>query len=339
MTTSGLGLSIAVLAFGASTIYLAVQLSKERDYSEQLASETRALNDRIAALEKARATPPPLVSGVFSAVSVPPGKSVSALPPPATASVEARTDRTESVVVNGPGMPMGGDAFRKMMRAQMRAQNKQMYADVGTYLGLSKEDTTKFIDLITDQQADGITMWRDNNDPAENARKANEARRAYDAKIAEHLGPEKLKLLEQYQQTIPVRQEVEALSQQLAGSDASQLSDDQRKRLLAALLEERKINPAPDYRRGITGEDYKTTYLNWQDDYNARVAAQFRGILDSEQYAAYTEYQKWQKEMNEQMRRAAPTPAGNVMYSTAAPGTIVGEIAIVTGPDEAAKEP
>jgi len=52
MKTSGLSLSIAVLAFGASTIYLAMELSKERAHSEQLADATRALNARIAELEK-----------------------------------------------------------------------------------------------------------------------------------------------------------------------------------------------------------------------------------------------------------------------------------------------
>ena len=54
MKTSALSLSIAVLAFGASTIYLAVQLSEERAHSEQLADASRALNARIAELEKAR---------------------------------------------------------------------------------------------------------------------------------------------------------------------------------------------------------------------------------------------------------------------------------------------
>jgi outer membrane murein-binding lipoprotein Lpp len=54
MKTSGLSLAIAVLAFAASTIYLAVQLSEERAHSEQLVDATRALNARIAELEKVR---------------------------------------------------------------------------------------------------------------------------------------------------------------------------------------------------------------------------------------------------------------------------------------------
>ena len=330
MTTSGLGLSVAVLAFGASTIYLAVQLGDERAHSEQLINETRALNARIAELEKARAEPRPAVSGVFGAINMQPGQSVSvALPPPPTpaAKTEARRDHLEAVLVNGPSLQPNSEAFQKIIRAQMRAQNKQIYADVGTQLGLRKEDASKLIDLLTDQQADGMGISHETMDQTERMRLMNEARRENQAKIADLLGPEKLKLLEQYQQTIPVRQEVDMLARQLDGSDAAPLSEDQRKRLLAALIEERNLAPAPDYRRGNTGEDFKTTYLDWQENYNARVAAHARSVLDAEQYAAYDQYQQWQKEMNEQMRSAAG-PRGTVMYSTAAPGTMVGEVSV-----------
>ena len=131
----------------------------------------------------------------------------------------------------------------------MRAQNKQMYADVGSQLGLSREDASKLIDLLTDQHVDGMAISREATDPTERMRLMNEARRENQAKIADLLGPEKLKLLEQYQQTIPVRQEVDMLARQLEGSDAAPLSDDQRKRLLAAIIEERKLVPPPDYRQ------------------------------------------------------------------------------------------
>ena len=49
-------------------------------------------------------------------------------------------------------MPPQSEAFQKMMRAQMRAYNKQMYADVGAQLGLTREEVNKLIDLLTDQQ-------------------------------------------------------------------------------------------------------------------------------------------------------------------------------------------
>jgi hypothetical protein len=55
-----------------------------------------------------------------------------------------------------------------------------------------------------------------------------------------------------------------------------------------------------------------------------RVAAQARGILNNEQYTAYDDYVKWQKEMNEQMH------IQRVQGAIAAPGVMVGETSVVT---------
>jgi hypothetical protein len=55
MKPANLGLSIASLAFAASTIYLAVQLREERARAAQFTEESQALQARIAELEKARA--------------------------------------------------------------------------------------------------------------------------------------------------------------------------------------------------------------------------------------------------------------------------------------------
>jgi len=333
MKTSALGLSIAVVAFGASTIYLAMQLSEERALSGQLAETTRTLNARIAELEKSRAEPRYAMSGTFGGINTAPGSTISALPPPPAGG---RSRAGESTPINGPPLPTQSEAFRKMMRAQMRAQNKKIYADVGSQLGLSREDANKLIDLLTDQHSGGFAI-SDQTDPQERMRQMNDALRENEAKIADLLGPEKLKLLQQYQQTIPARQELDVLAHQIEGSDAAALSDDQRKRLLAALVEERNRIPAPGYSRGTTGEEYRKSYTDWQDDYDARIAEQFRGILNTEQYAAYDQYQQWQKEMNAQMRMATG-PNGTVIYSAVAPGTIVGETAIMTTTAEAESE-
>ena len=333
MKASGLGLSIAVVAFGASSIYLAVQLNEERAHSEQLAEATRALNARIAELEKARPDTRYAMSGTFSAINAAPGSIISAAPP---STAESKSRGVETTVMNGPPLPMQSEAFRQMMRTQMRAQNKKIYADVGSHLGLSRDDANKLIDLLTDQNSDGFGISRE-TDPAERARLLNDAQRENEAKIADLLGPEKLRLLREYQQTLPSRQELDMLAQQLEGSDAASLNDEQRKRLLAALVEERNRIPAPGYSRGTTSEEYMKAYGDWQDEYNARVAAQFRGILNTEQYAAYDQYQQWQKEMNAQMRMASG-PSGGVIYSAVAPGTIVGETAIVTTTSESESE-
>ncbi len=332
MKTSSLSLSIAVLAFAASTIYLAMQLTEERARSEQLVDATQALNARIAELEKARAEPRFAGSGTFGAAAMAPGATLSAAPLPADGKSGARPEVLEATAVNGPMMQPQGEAFQKMIRSQMRAHNKQMYADVATQLGLSREDASKLIDLLTDQQVAGFGISREVTDPVERQRLVDEAMRDNKAQIASLLGPEKVQLLEEYQQSIPARQELDVLARQLEGSDAPPLTADQRKRLLAALVEERQRIPSPQFPTGADHNDFAKAYKEWQEDYNARIAAQARTILNTEQYAAYDDYQKWQKEMNEQMSRARieAGASGNVMFTATAPGVFVGEAAVVT---------
>ena len=332
MKTSALSLSIAVLAFGASTIYLAVQLSEERAHSEQLADASRALNARIAELEKARDEGRIAMNGTFGSINLPPGATQNTQLPPTPAASEGQPDARAAVGVNGPFMPPQSEAFQKMMRAQMRSHNKQMYADVGAQLGLTREEVNKLIDLLTDQQSGGLAIPSGITDPAEIQRLMEEGMRENKAKIASLLGPEKLDSFEEYQRSLPARQELDVLARQIEGSDAIPLNEDQRKRLLAALIEERKRIPLPQFPAGTDPIDFAKAYGDWQTDYNARVAAQARGILNTEQYTAYDDYLKWQREMNEQMNiaRVQGGGNGNVMFSVAAPGVMVGETAVVT---------
>jgi hypothetical protein len=343
MKTSVLSLSIATLAFGASTIYLAHRLHDELAHSERIAEESRALGARVAELEKARDEAGPVGVGSLGALNVTPGESASvAMPAPPPVKPDAGAQVAEAAVVNGPVMRLEGEAFRKMMRANMRAHNKQIYADVGSQLGLTREETSKLIDLLVDQQVAGIGFSPEVTDPAERNRLIQEAMRQNKAAIADLLGPAKLESLEEYQKSIPARQELDVLARQLDGSDAS-LSVDQRKRLLEALIEERKRIPLPIYSPGSSPEDHAKAYTDWQEDYNERIASQSRGILTSEQYAAYDEYQQWQKEMREQMASARGpngVARGNFMFAPATPGVMVGEsIAITTSSAETVKSP
>jgi hypothetical protein len=330
MKTSGLSLSLAVLAFAASTIYLAVQLRDERVRSAELADATRTLNARIAELEKARETRPSL-SGTFGAIDMVPGAAMSEQAP---SKSESRPQAFDAAVVNAPAPPQG-EAFQKMMRSQVRAHNRQMYAEARSQLGLSREEANKLIELLTDQQV-GFGLSPEVTDRDERQRLWEAAMRENKAQIADLLGPERLKSLEEYQQSIPARQEVDILARQLEGSDGSSLSAEQRKRLIAAIIEERKRIPMPTPATAGGAQDYMAAYADWETDYNIRVAAQARTILDGEQYAAYDEYQQAQKEMREQMRhmRVQAGASGNVMFTTASPGVIVGEV-VGEVPDEA----
>src|SRR4030095_2424295 len=159
MKSSALGLAIAAIAFGASTIYLAVQLNEERAQADEVSATMAALNARIAELEKAReqrfAT-----SGVFGGDALAQG-GMAMVPPPPPDKGEVELKTGESAVVFNAPPPPRSEAFERMMRTNMRANNKLMYADVGEKLGLSKDDTNKLINMLTDQQVGNMTRMRE----------------------------------------------------------------------------------------------------------------------------------------------------------------------------------
>ena len=336
MKLSALGLAIAAVAFGASTIYLSVQLTEERDQAEKVAKTMADLNARIAELEKVREQRF-VASGAFGAVELAQGGIAVNPPQPSTEKGEApKAEFTEAVAIGAP--PPRSEAFEKMMRSNLRSNNKRMYADLGEKLGLNQEDTNKLIGMLTDQQLDNFGQMRDlnNTDPAERRRMLDEERREDQAEIENFLGASKAAALRDYQETIPARQEMEQLARQLEGSDAT-MSDDQQKRMLTALVDERKRIPMPQMSDNATPEEYTKAYAEWQSDYNERVSAQARSILNTEQMTAYSDYQQWQKEMQQHMvtRRANRGPrgtsaGGNVTFSAVAP--IAGEAMIVVSP-------
>ena len=344
MKTSALGLAIAAIAFGASTIYLSVQLSEERAQAEKVAETMAALNARINELEQAREQRF-AATGAFGAVEAQSGIGMGPPAPAQPEKGEAKPETTELVSFGPP--PPRSEAFEKMMRTNMRANNKRMYADVGKKLGLNKEDTNKLINMLTDQQLDNFGQMREVNtaDPAERRRLIDEARRENQAELENFLGASKAAALRDYQDTIPARQELEQLSRQLEGSDAT-LTDEQHERMLTALVDERKRIPMPQMSDTTTPEEYSKAYAEWQDDYNERVNAQAHSILNSEQITTYSEYQQWQKEMREQMvtRRAGRGPrgvaGGNVSFATAAP--VAGETTmfmLAPPPEEKPRKP
>ena len=344
MKSSALGLAIAAIAFGASTIYLAVQLNEERAQAEQVAATMAALNTRLAELERARELRFG-ASGVFGGDALA-QSGLPMPPPPPPDNGDVKQEAAENAVFNATPPPRS-EAFEKMMRTNMRANNKRLYAGVGDKLGLSKEDTSKLINMLTEQQVDNFGRMREMNvaDPSQRRQAMDEARREDQAEIDAFLGPSKAAALRDYQDSIPARQEMEQITRQLEGADAT-LTEDQQNRLLAALIEERKRVPMPQMSENTTPEDYSKAYTDWQNDYDERVDSQAHNILNTEQMTAYNEYQQWQKEIRDQMatrrviRGLRGAVGGNVTFMSAAP-IAGGEVAIMTAPppEERARKP
>jgi hypothetical protein len=199
--------------------------------------------------------------------------------------------------------------MQKMMRSQIRAHHKRLYADLGDKLGLSPEEAGKLIDLITDQQLSDMERARNQRpgDPAFNTRDKNLG------EIAALIGQDKMQQYAQFQESMPARQEVDMLSRQLDGADLT-LSKDQRDRMVTALYEERKRIPAPEFSQSGSREDYNQAMNAWNEDYQARASARARSILSSEQLATFDEYQQWRSDMRRQFdARRAQRGDGNVM--------------------------
>ena len=322
MKTPVLGLLIAAAAFGASTVFLTIELKHERAQADALTQANNALTARIAELEKAHHQRR-YAGGFFGGDQMARGEQVTgSLPPPGSPG-----DKPDTAPESGPPPMMfpGGrsEAFQKMMRSQIKANNKRLYADVGPALGLSKDEAAKLVDLLTEQQVDSFGKAREVADPAERKTLIDEARRDNQAQITDLLGATKAEQLKDYQDTLPARQELEMMSRQLEGSDTA-LSDDQNKRMLAALVEERKRVPMPQLSENATPEEYTKAYSDWQANYSERVASQAHSILTTEQYSTFNDFQQWQTEVRQQMsarpgRGPRGMPGDSVQFAVATP--------------------
>jgi hypothetical protein len=320
MKPSMLGLLIAAVAFGASSVYLGVQLNEERLKADQILEESRVLSARIASLEKARAE-----LEALRAVSPEPLPVPAGMPgvPPREVLADARPASDQPVAGADtrnfrPGPPPErSEAFQKMVRSQIRGNYKRLYADLGAKLGLGQEEANKLIDLITDQQVtmmDRMRQERGNGQaPADRVATMEKIQQENLAQITNLIGGDKIELYKQYQDTLPARQEVEMLSRQLEGNDAG-LSKDQHDRMVTALAEERGRVPAPKLADSGSPEEYSKAMSEWQEDYNERSATRARSILSGDQLAAYNEYQQWSREMRQNFesrrggRAGAATP-------------------------------
>lgn len=326
MKASMLGLVIATAACAASSLYLWYELDAQREQAARVDEANRGLQARIAELEEARARfaqqraeSPPLLAG---------GRTVPASAPP----VPAEGATTAESKVGAPAQVWQAPsaerspAFKKVMRAQIRAANQRLYADLGTELGLDKETANKLIDLLTTQQVQGF-------DPTHAEQQVAEIQRQNQAAIEALIGPDKAQSLEEYQRSMPARAEFEMLARQLEAND-SPLSAEQARRLRAAYIEERARVPYPAFEATDgTSDKYFKAMTDWEEDYNQRVSDAAAGILTSQQQNTFNDIQQWQKEMRAgvQIPLGSGGPRGFFVRGGAVPmGAVAGSVTFAT---------
>jgi hypothetical protein len=193
-----------------------------------------------------------------------------------------------------PGSAPSRDAASmQVVRSQMHALNSRLYADVGAQLGLTRDEASKLIDLLTDQQVDRLKGERDIADSS-----AQSA-------IADLLGGANAAALAEYQKTLPERHELLAIAGQLEGAGVA-LTAQQSTRLLAVLADERQRipEPAPD----STPVESTQEFNDWQAGHTERVATQARVILSSSQWAVFESYQRELTEQRERLNSLSSRP-------------------------------
>jgi hypothetical protein len=310
MKASMLGLMVASVAFGGSSVYLWRQLDEQRHRADAAELAVRSLSARIGQQQAARAAnmqPRPDIDAGFASSEAAPLR----VPRPASGITLEKGKADDAPPQMTPWTIQGHEpspAMKRMMRANTRSFNRRMYADVGDALGLDKDTALKLVDLISDQQNSSFDHARESDDPTDATANWDDIHRQQEKAIADLIGPDKLLSLQQYQQTMPARQEFDMLSQQLASSDLP-LTQDQSRKLLATYVTERARVPMPTYTEGADGADYNKAVNAWQADYAQRISDEANHILDADQLTAYNEIQQWQKEMREQMP-TLPLPTG-----------------------------
>ena len=342
-----LGFAVVTAAFAGGSLYLWSQLQEERVRTAQLVKTSRELQARLVAPENARGElHPRLMAGAGGVVSA--GYD-STRPPSVTMPPPPNVEATEGHAVWTMGAPNRSPAFQKMMRSQIRAGTRRQYADVGETLGLSKEKTAQLIQMLADQQADISVAGAEFPNETDAKRDFEQQQRENDTAISDLIGPDKAQALKEYQESIPARMEAEMMARQLDDNGAA-LSEAQKKRLVAVVVEERGRVPMPEYIDGNDQMEYSKSVNAWMNDYDRRVAAEASHVLNAEQLSAYNDIQQLQKDMREQFASAgiaqlnAPgvhrvVGQGNVVtFTSATPAFVQGAI-VNAGVSTSAEKP
>ena len=195
---------------------------------------------------------------------------------------------------------------------------RRLYADMPQALGLNPAQADKLFNLLADHQMSVEDAERAfSGDRA--GRQALAAQQAEDLSTAiqDMFGADKAQEFQQYQQSVPARNQVNRIGESMAAVNAP-LSDAQRASLITAMVAEQQAVPRPERPAdGGVDADYQAKFLDWQADYSARVQARVDPMLTPQQQAAYHEQVESQnaRRANQRARiqaqQTAPPQAAN----------------------------
>jgi hypothetical protein len=307
-------LIVAASALAVASVQYARRASAERQRADAEVALRQKQNVRIRELERAQASlerqlieaQRPVVPTADSAAAAtaprgPFGPSAAAFEV-RPVSGAAAMNAPRPGMFRGPGM-MASPAAQKFMRTQIRGNLRRMYEDVGRELNLSADQTSKLVDLVTDQQTRGFGQHREfPTDRAALQQMAKDISQNNDAEVAGLIGEDKLPQWESYQKTLPERSQLDQVRQQLESAGVP-LTQDQRGEMLTAMLEEKQRLPRPSPVPGATPEETMAQQNEWQEEYDRSVQERARQVLTQEQYERYHDYQEWMSDMRKSVGR------------------------------------
>lgn len=226
--------------------------------------------------------------------------------------------------------------YREAMRKQQRIHMDGMYPGLEEALGLSAEDRDRFLDLLSQQQADEMarsqeTMVWNSNDPAA-MKKAQDAitqrQQRYQEELDAQFGPSVRQKWAEYQETVGARHRVAAMQSQLALAGAP-LNAEQSKAVLDVLVEEQRrqmqehfSDNAARARLGFSSPDAASDPTDWtqgQERSHERVLSSLQSSLTSEQIEHIEGIFSREREMQRasmEMMRAQGASGENVVLGT-----------------------
>ena len=230
----------------------------------------------------------------------------------------------------------GNPEFQRLLAIQMKGRISQTYGPLFKALNLSPDQLAQFQSLLADKQQSLMDVMQaareqginPRSDPAGFQALANQAIAQVDASIQQTLGDAAFQQYQQFQQTLPERNVVNSLQQQLSYTQTP-LTDDEASQMVA-LLAQNQPQRAGNGTSGTTnGGDAGPGIMSLVNGGgNARVTndaiTQAQGVLSAPQVSALQQIQQQQQAQQQMQQLMRSANQGTSGQSAAPPATGTG---------------
>ncbi|MES1166718.1 MAG: hypothetical protein ABUL68_01820 [Pseudomonadota bacterium] len=236
---------IAVLFVGCAGLgYWAVRLWGQLMAAETEIAELRVRSTQVASAEVLQRRNDALLARIAELEAAQQRPVAAAVPAPAPAATQPGKPPSFAALAS---QMMNTPAMREMMVRTQKAGLERRFTDLMNQLGMSPEDRTRFIDLMSEKQMNtvdiGLKMMSGNlsdTDRAAVVQQVKDANAASDAKLRDFFGNDATYATYQdYVAQQPVRTQVTALNSSLAAA-GQPLSPEQSNALAGVMTDARK---------------------------------------------------------------------------------------------------